>query len=117
MTLPRYATETNIGETQATVALLVIDIAEGGLPAAIREADGMPDDAVPAKASDMQPTGCSSCTTNIDKAQATVALLVIDIAEEGHPAAIREADGVPNDAGPVKASDMQHHLCLHHPHR
>jgi predicted RNA polymerase sigma factor len=48
MSLTSYATETNVGEAQATVALLDVDIAEGALPTAIaREADSMPDNVTP----------------------------------------------------------------------
>src|SRR2546425_1217436 len=84
-------------EAEAAIALLGVDIAEGGLPVATGEADGMPNDAFPANAADVQ-IATYACTIHILEAQAAIALLGVDIAERGLPVASGEADGVPDDA-------------------
>src|SRR5436309_9740785 len=107
-TLPHYPTQANISEAQAAIALLGIDIAEGGLPAGrIREADGMPDNVTPGNTPDMEIT-IHIGTIHTLEAEVAIALLGIDIAEGGLPAGrIREADGMPDDATFVNGADMQ----------
>src|SRR2546422_5501835 len=89
----------NIGKTEATaVALLIVHIAEVGLPTAIGKTDGMPDGAIWGDGNDMQ-SAAYVCTIHISEAEAAaVALLVVHIAEVGLPTAVGKTDGMPDGA-------------------
>src|SRR5437588_864118 len=108
MSLSHYSSCANIGKTEAaTVALLVVHIAEVGLPTAVGKTDGMQNGSTSSRGREMQ-IATHIGTINISEAEATaVALLVVHIAEVGLPATAGKTDGMPDSAIRINANEMQ----------